>query len=170
MERVAVVGTSTKDIRPMLDLGFDLIQVVAGPALASSIEEGPVLPVFFDDETLLARVEAWRHQPGPRRAVHLRRPVPGRLFGTLNVDGHGGGGTGQPADWGRAARVAVGGAITLSGGLRVENLEDALRQVRPHAVDVSSGVETSPGTKDPIRMRAFVQEVRRMEALLAEAA
>lgn len=54
--------------------------------------------------------------------------------------------------------------IILAGGLTPENVASAIRTVRPFAVDVASGVESSPGKKDTARMRAFVAEVRRAQA------
>ena len=65
------------------------------------------------------------------------------------------GGTGQRVDWTRAARIARRRPLMLSGGLRPENVADAVRQVAPYGVDVSSGVESRPGVKDPARLRAF---------------
>jgi len=57
------------------------------------------------------------------------------------------GGTGRAADWSRAAALARRRPIMLAGGLSAENAADAVRVVRPWAVDVSSGVESSPGVK-----------------------
>ena len=65
------------------------------------------------------------------------------------------GGTGRQVDWTRAARIARRRPLVLSGGLRAENVAEAVRQVGPYGVDVSSGVESRPGVKDPDRMRAF---------------
>ncbi len=113
--------------------------------------------------------------PGTRilRAVSLRggedpdaldRAYPGR---TLLLDAHDAdrrGGTGKTVDWNLAARVARRRRIILAGGLSPENVERAVREVRPWGVDVSSGVETRPGIKSPDRMAAFVAAVRRGEA------
>jgi phosphoribosylanthranilate isomerase len=74
------------------------------------------------------------------------------------------GGTGVPFDWslvaGLARRVPF---LMLAGGLGPDNVADAIRAVRPHAVDVSSGVEGLPGHKDPRKIRAFVAAARTAE-------
>lgn len=71
------------------------------------------------------------------------------------------GGTGMRADWTRAARLAQRRPVVLAGGLREENLAEAIAAVRPWAVDVSSGVEVRPGVKDRKRLRAFVAAAAR---------
>jgi phosphoribosylanthranilate isomerase len=71
------------------------------------------------------------------------------------------GGTGQRADWLRAARVARQRPILLAGGLTPENVAEAIDAVSPWAVDVSSGVEAAPGIKSPDRLRAFLRAVNR---------
>ncbi len=72
------------------------------------------------------------------------------------------GGTGRTFDW-SAARPESGGTfdrpIVLAGGLAPENVEDAIRRVRPFAVDVSGGVESAGGIKDEARLAAFVERV-----------
>jgi phosphoribosylanthranilate isomerase len=73
------------------------------------------------------------------------------------------GGTGKTLDWHalRAARHAFGGVpLVLAGGLTPDNVADAIRTVRPWAVDVASGVEECPGKKSAERMRAFVAAAR----------
>ncbi|MFM8790572.1 MAG: phosphoribosylanthranilate isomerase, partial [Chthoniobacterales bacterium] len=72
------------------------------------------------------------------------------------------GGTGTTIDWSLAADVVSAAArpVVLSGGLRPDNVAEAVRQVRPTAVDTASGVESSPGIKDPALMRAFVEAAR----------
>ena len=64
------------------------------------------------------------------------------------------------ADWTLAAEAARASDILLAGGLTPGNVEDAIRQVRPYGVDVSSGVEASPGRKDHEKLRAFIQAAR----------
>lgn len=63
------------------------------------------------------------------------------------------GGTGLRADWALAARLAVRRPLVLAGGLAPDNIEPALEAVRPHALDVNSGVESAPGVKDAGRLR-----------------
>ena len=74
------------------------------------------------------------------------------------------GGTGRPADWAAAAALARVRPMVLAGGLDAGNVADAIARVRPYAVDVSSGVERSPGIKDSIRLRAFVEAVAAADA------
>jgi phosphoribosylanthranilate isomerase len=76
------------------------------------------------------------------------------------------GGTGQTTDWDFARREALSRRIILSGGLNVENVAAAVRLVHPYAVDVASGVETKPGKKDHVKLKEFVDEVRRAERQL----
>jgi phosphoribosylanthranilate isomerase len=76
------------------------------------------------------------------------------------------GGTGVRIDWDRAAVVARQHQVVLAGGLTPANVEEAIRTVRPFGVDVSSGVETSPGIKDFAKLSAFLANARRAFATL----
>jgi phosphoribosylanthranilate isomerase len=72
------------------------------------------------------------------------------------------GGTGTACDWGlarQAVRQFPKQKIILSGGLSPENVAQAIRQVRPCAVDVASGVESSPGIKDAAKIQDFMRQV-----------
>ena len=69
------------------------------------------------------------------------------------------GGTGKTFDWGLAREAKKYGRIILAGGLTPENVSEAIRIARPYAVDVASGVESSPGKKDPAKLRAFFAAV-----------
>jgi phosphoribosylanthranilate isomerase len=69
------------------------------------------------------------------------------------------GGSGQAFDWNRIP-PDPGKALILAGGLTPENVGEAVRQVRPFAVDVSSGVELSKGVKDAGKIIAFIDAVR----------
>jgi len=76
-------------------------------------------------------------------------------------------GAGEAIDWDLAARLARRAPLVLAGGLTPDNVGEAVRTVRPFAVDVSSGVESAPGRKDPERIAAFVAAVRAAERSLA---
>ncbi|HVC01328.1 MAG TPA: phosphoribosylanthranilate isomerase [Steroidobacteraceae bacterium] len=69
-------------------------------------------------------------------------------------------GIGEIADWGRAAELARQTQLILAGGLSAQNVDEAIRAVRPFGVDVSSGVEEVPGVKDPQKIEQFVRAVR----------
>ena len=67
------------------------------------------------------------------------------------------GGTGQRCDWSQAAEIASRHRVILAGGLNPENVAEAVRQVHPYGVDVSSGVEERPGQKDPEKVARFIR-------------
>jgi phosphoribosylanthranilate isomerase len=67
------------------------------------------------------------------------------------------GGTGRTVDWDAAREIAERRPTILAGGLNAANIRLALRSVRPYGVDVSSGVESAPGMKDPARLRTFFE-------------
>jgi indole-3-glycerol phosphate synthase/phosphoribosylanthranilate isomerase len=71
------------------------------------------------------------------------------------------GGTGKTFDWSLLNSIDRERPVVLAGGLRPENVADAVRSVRPDIVDVASGVESAPGIKDRAKIKAFVREVRR---------
>ncbi len=70
------------------------------------------------------------------------------------------GGTGRTFDWSIARQATRLGKLILSGGLKPENVGEALESVHPYAVDICSGIEKSPGIKDHDKMRRFFDEVR----------
>ncbi|RJQ33367.1 MAG: phosphoribosylanthranilate isomerase [Actinobacteria bacterium] len=74
------------------------------------------------------------------------------------------GGTGKPFNWELAIKAKDYGSIILSGGLTADNVEKAIRKVKPYGVDVASGVEVRPGKKDNAKMEAFVKRVRELES------
>ena len=90
----------------------------------------------------------------------LKRQYPGAAALLLDAYTKGvPGGTGTRFDWDRIPR-GLNGSIILAGGLSPENIESAVRQVRPFAVDVSGGVESQKGIKDPAKIALLMQGVR----------
>jgi phosphoribosylanthranilate isomerase len=74
------------------------------------------------------------------------------------------GGTGRVIDWDRAASIARTRDVILAGGLGPANVVDAVTRVRPAGIDVSSGVESSPGVKDHEKLRALFEALAGVEA------
>lgn len=106
-------------------------------------------------------LKALRVGPGfrPEEADAFAAAASGILLDTRAVEAPGG--TGRSFDWAVAREVrARVPFLVLAGGLTPENVGDAIRTVRPDAVDVSSGVESVPGRKDPAKVRAFMAAVR----------
>ncbi len=78
----------------------------------------------------------------------------------LDTPSPGYGGSGKTFEWGLVAEVTRELPVVLAGGLTPENVGDAVRTLRPWAVDVASGVESAPGIKDPEKMRRFLEAAR----------
>lgn len=91
-----------------------------------------------------------------------RYPVDGLLLDARSAGRYGG--TGQRFDWSILDGYHPPRPLLLAGGLDPGNVAAAVRQVRPFAVDVSSGVESAPGIKDADRIARFVQQVRLADA------
>lgn len=72
-------------------------------------------------------------------------------------------GSGQLADWGRAAELACTTRLMLAGGLTPDNVAAAIREVSPWAVDVSSGVEMRRGVKDKAKIAAFIEAAKNVK-------
>jgi phosphoribosylanthranilate isomerase len=75
----------------------------------------------------------------------------------------GGGGTGRTFDWALIPEELDRKKLILAGGLNPENIIQAIRKVRPWAVDTSSGIESTPGRKDFIKMSNFIANVREVD-------
>jgi phosphoribosylanthranilate isomerase len=81
----------------------------------------------------------------------------------LDTPSPGYGGSGRVFDWSLVADVAREMPVVLAGGLTPENVAEAVRTVRPWAVDVASGVESAPGVKDEQKMRRFIEAAKAVE-------
>lgn len=105
----------------------------------------------------------------PVVGVDEREPAPdvARLFSefkfvVVDTASPGGGGSGRVHDWNVSRRLSKEwGNVILAGGLKAENVAEAIRVVEPYGVDVSSGVESAPGVKDAEKVRRFVEVVRK---------
>ncbi len=78
------------------------------------------------------------------------------------------GGTGQVWPWHSAGRLAARRDVMLAGGLSGDNVADAIRALRPFGVDASSALESSPGIKDPERVRRYVEAARQCDPTLED--
>lgn len=153
VRRVAVlVNTTVQDARRVIDeTGVTTIQ------LHGDEDVEPFLSLGVD----VIRAVSLGSDADVERAARLPAVV------TVLVDAHDPvrrGGTGLRADWERANALAARRPIILAGGLRAENVAGALEHVRPWAVDVSSGLECSPGIKDSSKVAEFFETLRRAEA------
>ncbi len=110
------------------------------------------LPVFHDGEDHIDEVRAFTS--GERRCEGVPLEASGR------------GGRGKKPRWDVAADIARFAPLVLAGGLDPDNVIEAIVRVQPAAVDVSSGVEISPGVKDSARIFDFVHAVREAEKII----
>lgn len=142
--RVAVFRhpTAMEVERVLAAFPADVVQVEPGPGATAGMDAGTrLLPVLHDGPDLLNDVRLKEFELGD---------------GIL-LEASGRGGRGVRPDWDRAARLAEQVPLVLAGGLTPANVEAAIRRVRPAAVDVSSGVESAPGRKDPELILEFVR-------------
>lgn len=131
------------------ELGLDLVQLSGGEdEQYVRAMRGPVVRAVHVSPGMTAEDVREKAAPGVGAVVMLDT-------GGAGADG----GTGTAFDWGIAAEIAAELPIMLAGGLTPENVADAIEQVRPWAVDVSSGVE-SGGNKDMEKVRAFVRAAK----------
>ena len=147
IDRVAVFLTPTLDeIERTLKL-FNAHLAQADHSSVAGIVSFQALPVFRESVGVFDRVEDFVANSSDGRFVYEGERS----------------GIGQTVDWAKAYRVGHMGRMTLAGGLTPDNVGEAIRTVRPFGVDVSSSVESRPGVKDPVRIRAFVEAVRETE-------
>jgi phosphoribosylanthranilate isomerase len=151
------VNASAQDICERFDrLGLDLIQLHGDESPEFHVKLGgrPVMRAFRVDTAGLRPIEQYlarcRQLDVLPQMVLLDAQVQGAY-----------GGTGQVADWETVKRYSLDHPrLALAGGLTPANVAEAIRTVRPAAVDTASGVEASPGRKDASLVQAFIQAAR----------
>jgi phosphoribosylanthranilate isomerase len=140
-------------------------EAVAGAAIAARVNvvqlHGPRLPRLDGALRGFPRIRAITVKEGFR--AEALRDLEGDAFLLDAFDAKLLGGTGKPFNWELARESRRFGTIILAGGLTPENVGQAIRKVRPFAVDVASGVEDAPGIKNVGKLRSFFQEVKRAD-------
>ncbi|MEO8326775.1 MAG: phosphoribosylanthranilate isomerase [Nitrospirota bacterium] len=132
------------------DCGLGLAQLHGDESLGfcESLQRPVIRAIRLRDRSSYLALAEWKGRMGVR----------GFIVDAFSDTAYGG--TGHTTDWSLAGEVAKAVPMLLAGGLTPENVQDAIRQVQPYGVDVSSGVEQSPGRKDPAKIREFIQSVR----------
>ena len=148
------VSTVALFVNPAAAEVYTVLERVRPSLLQFHGDEDPVFCAQFG----VPYVKACRVRPGVDLLEYLR-PYAGAAGWLLDSHVEEYGGVGESFDW-SLVPVERTRPLVLSGGLTRENVGEAVRRVRPWAVDVSSGVESSKGIKDAARIAAFIAEVR----------
>ena len=182
------VPASPRNISP--ELALDLVGHVPAEAEAWAVVVDPTLELIHRlfDEVGVDRVQVYGKIPAGLEFLEVHHLVPSvpvlpnaagaedppippaEDYPRIHLDAAGQplpGGSGVRPDWEVCARIVdthPGRKFVLAGGLSPENVADALGSIRPWGVDVSSGIESSPGVKDPAKMQAFLRAVEAFEA------
>jgi len=157
-------------VSPLVDVVALFMDPAAGEVLDAMRRLRPTLLQFHGSEEDsfcrsfgLPFLKSLPMAGGAEEALAVSKRYPSALAFLLDAHGPGeAGGTGRSFDWSAAPRPAR--PVFLAGGLAPGNVGDAIRALRPYAVDVSSGIESAPGLKDGERMQAFLEEVRRVDS------
>ncbi len=153
VDTVVVMGRP--DLREILQVRERLapswIQVMADALPPLAERSGlRLIPAFEDGADLYERVARYRSETDEERPLFL-------------VDGPRPG-SGVLAQWDRVLEAVGDARLMLAGGIRADNVADAIERVKPYAVDLSSGVERERGIKDPTLIKEFMAAVRAAEA------
>ncbi len=141
------VNESIETINNITDLcGLDVIQLHGDetPQFCNSINRRVIKALRIKDISSLEPLESFN--------------VAGMLLDAWSPSEQGG--TGRTFNWDIAEIASQKKQIILAGGLSPDNVTEAIRKVRPYAVDVSSGVESSPGVKDHMLLRDFIRKAK----------
>ncbi len=173
IEKVGVLpGTSAAEFRDVADrCGLSGLQIHAPMKLVANGGHatglGPTVKKIYISFSVADLIgdERWISVDF---ASFARMPSPDNPYGTVILDSgtsQNPGGTGKTFDWKAALPLAEtmrkSVRIVVAGGLNPGNVAEAIRILNPWGVDVVSGVEASPGKKDPTKVRAFIAEVRK---------
>jgi phosphoribosylanthranilate isomerase len=148
------VSTVALFVNPAAAEVYTVLERVRPAMLQFHGEEPPVFCAQFG----VPYIKACRVKPGVDLLEYLR-PFSGAAGWLLDSHVEEYGGVGETFDWSLVPDERMR-PLVLSGGLAVDNVAEAVRRVRPWAVDVSSGVESAKGIKDAARISAFITEVR----------
>ena len=144
------VDAPAEELARMVDeAGLDAVQLHGSesPALVRGLEARVIKAVALGSPDAEAQIAQWT---GTTLLLDAHDPVR-----------HGG--TGRVVDWDRAAGLASRHEVILAGGLNPENVAEAVRRVRPAGIDVSSGVEQTPGVKDLVKLAALFDALAGVE-------
>ncbi len=143
---VFVNETAEKINRIAVQCGLDAVQLHGNesPAFCRKIKPRVIKVVRVKDAASLREMK--------------RYTVDAFLLDTYKEDQWGG--TGKVFDWDLAGRANKYGPVIIAGGLNPGNVKAAIKKAQPYGVDVSSGVERSPGKKDPKKVKSFLKAVR----------
>ena len=143
------VNASVETVNGISDAcGLDLAQLHGdeSPEFCALVKRRVIKAFRIKDRESLDPIEAYR--------------VAGYLLDAWVPSAYGG--TGHSFNWELAMEAKRHGQVILAGGLTPENVHKAVKQVAPYAVDVSSGVESAPGRKDPEKVREFIRRAKMM--------
>lgn len=105
-------------------------------------------------------IKAWKIS---RKAPEFKRAYPAATLLLDTYSPHQAGGSGQTFDWRLAVEAARTRPVILAGGLSPDNVKEAVATVKPYAVDVSSGVESTFGRKDHVKLRSFIKAAKSLD-------
>jgi phosphoribosylanthranilate isomerase len=161
------------EIGSALKRRLEVVGVFVNPSLAEVIaaaenESLSMLQLHGDEGPAFCREVARRTGCKVIKAMRVRSAAEVQAAAAYRVDFHlfdahhpaRPGGTGESFDWELVATHDSDVPVILAGGLRPDNVAEAITTARPHAVDVASGVESAPGVKDHPAMAAFVERAR----------
>ncbi|MEJ7555785.1 MAG: phosphoribosylanthranilate isomerase [Aquificaceae bacterium] len=141
-----MVNPTLEEAREALEIGFDLIQLHGEESLDFAMEIG-----------IERVIKAFRSCPG----LKVQEEWKEAHAVLLDACSASYGGSGKRSDWSIAKELVERGfRVILAGGLNSESVREAIKTVKPFGVDVSSGIEMSPGIKDHKKMEEFVHAVK----------